>query len=128
MAHTYTDIGTHKYMHIQTHTDSDADTISHLHFWLNWHTCQRYKFYIWHTTDIHRHSYTQIHIYMYRHTQRHTNVQAHIDTGTHRCIHTHTDAHRHTLRHTHTCMFVHTHTHTDVHMGNVRKLLLQTHF
>ena len=29
MAHTYTDIGTHKYMHIQTHTDSDADTISH---------------------------------------------------------------------------------------------------
>ena len=120
MAHTYTDIGTHKYMYIQTHTDSDADTISHLHFWLNWHTCQRYKFYIWCTTDIHR----QLH------TDTHTNVQAHIDTGTHRCMHTHRDAHKHTLRHTqtHVCLYINTHTHTYVHIGNVRKLLLQSHF
>ena len=29
MTHTYTDIGTHKYIHIQATADSDTDTVSH---------------------------------------------------------------------------------------------------
>ena len=81
-----------------------------LHFWLNWHTCQRYKFYIWHATDIHTVTHTHVH--------------------TDACTHAHTDAHRHTLRHTqtHACLYIHTYTHTDVHMGNVSNLLLQPTF
>ena len=151
MAHTYTDIGTHKYMHIQTHTDSDADTISP--FALLAQLAYMPKIQILYLTH-HRHTQTQLH------TDTHIHVQAHPEThkctGTHRYrytqmhvhTHTHTDAHRHTLRHTDTCMFVCTH--TDVHMGKgnfyfkptfklkwakwlllmgiLRKLLLQIYF
>ena len=127
MAHTYTDIGTHKYMHIQTHTDSDADTISH--FALLAQLAYMPKIQILYLAH-HRHTQTQLH------TDTHIHVQAHPEThkctGTHRYrytqmhAHTHTCTQAHTETYTDTCMFVHTHTYT--HMGNVRKLLLQTHF
>ena len=85
-----------------------------LHFWLNLHACQRYKFYIWCTTYTHRCSYTQIYTYMYRHTQTHRC------TGTHRYryiqVHEHTHTEMQTLRHTqtHACLYINTHTHTDM--------------
>ena len=117
MAHTYTDIGTHKYMQIQTHTDSDADAISH--FALLAQLAYMPKIQLLYLAH-HRHTQTQLH------TDTHIHVQAHRET--HKCTGTH--RYRCTLRHTqtHACLYVHTHTHTDVYMGNVRTLLLQTHF
>ena len=43
-----------------------------LHFWLIGHTCLRYKFYIWHTTDIHR--------YIYTYALNHQYTQTYTDT------------------------------------------------
>ena len=48
------------------------------------------------------------------------------------CTHIDTHMYRETLTHRYryTCMFVyiHKHTHTDMNMGNLRKLLVQIHF
>ena len=52
--------------------------------------------------------------------------QTYIDTVTYRYTHTCACTQAHTETYTDTCMFVHTH--IDVHMGNVRTLLLQSHF
>ena len=95
---------TQKYRYTQTYTDI---IFTFYTFWLIWHTCQRYKFYIWHTTDLH----------MYRHSDMHT----------HR--HTHVQRHRHTDTYTETSMFVYKHTyiHTNVHVRNLWKLLVQIH-
>ena len=69
------------------------------------YVCQRYKFYIWHATDI------QI--------NRYTNTCTHIcrDTSTYRYRHIHTDIHKHTCRHTQTYMhifYIHKHTYIYV--------------
>ena len=79
----------------------------------------------------HRHTHAQIQ----KHAHTCTETLAHIDTDTHR--HIYTEIHKHTCKHTqthaylctvytntHTC----THMHTDVHVRNLRKLLLQIHF
>ena len=65
------------------------------------HVCQRYKFYVWHATDIHMHRYT--------------NTCTHIcrDTSTYRYRHMHTDIHKYTCRHTQThihIFYIHKHT------------------
>ena len=93
----------------QRHTQTDTDTfLTFYTFCLIWHTCQRYKFYIWHTRDLRMHRHSDMH------THRHMHMYRDIDTQ----IQIHKD----------TCMFVYTHTHTDMHVGNLRKLLVQIHF
>ena len=99
--HTHTDTCT------QRHTQTNTDTIFTFNtFYLIWHTCQKYKCYIWHTTDLPMHRHSDMH--MYRDID--TEIQIHTDI----------------------CMFVykhkHTHTHHDMHVGNLRKLLVQIHF
>ena len=83
--HTHTNIDTHR------HRQTDTDVIFTFYtFWLIWHICQRYKFYIWHTTDLHMHRHSDMH------THRHTDVQRHwhTDTDTKRqaCLYTYTHA------------------------------------
>ena len=122
MTHAHTQILVHTNTCTYRHTQTQMQILFHiLHFWLNWHTCQRYKFYIWCTTDIHRCSYTQIHTDTHIHVQAYP--EAHKCTGTYRYRytqmheHTHTHAHKHTLRHTQTCacLYINTHTHRCAH-------------
>ena len=69
--HTQRNIDTHRHMHTQT----DTDTIFTFYtFWLIWHTCQRYKFYIWHTTDLHMHRHSHMHTHGHTHVQRQTDT------------------------------------------------------
>ena len=120
----------------QRHTQTDTITIFTFYtFWLIWHTCQRHKFYIWHTTDLHMHRHSDMH------THRHTDVQ--------RYWHTDTDIDTH--RHMHVCIHIQTHTHWFacgkskeivssnpllsqngpkllLWTWNLRKLLLESHF
>ena len=86
--HTHTDICT------QRHTQADTDTIFTFYtFYLIWHTCQKYKFYIWHITDLPMHRHSDMHTHRHAHVQRHW----HTDTDTH--------------RHMHVCIHIQTHTH-----------------
>ena len=69
---------THSYRYIQTngciqtHMDTDTDTFfTFCTFWLIndiRHTCQRYKFYIWHTTDIHLHMHRYTYVLSHQNT------------------------------------------------------------
>ena len=77
MVHTYTDIGTHEYMHIQTHRDLDADSISH--FALLAQLAYMPKIQILYLAH-HIHTQTQLH------TDAHIDVQEHPET--HKCAHT----------------------------------------
>ena len=60
----------------------------------------------------------------YKFTHAQTLRHAHTDTHMYRDIDTQTQIH------TDTCMFVyiHKHTHNDMQVGNLRKLLVQIHF
>ena len=112
-----------------THRQMDTHTVLFsIFFCFLCHTCQRNKFYIWYTTDTHMHRYrnTCTHMcrdtgtcrYRYTQTHAHRNTQIHMQTYTDTCIFVHS------THNTHTC----THMHTDVHVWNLRKLLLQIHF
>ena len=76
------------------------------------YVCQRYKFYIWHATDIHMHRYT--------------NTCTHIcrDNSTYRYRHMHTDINKHTCRHTDTHAFFYIHKHTYIFVRSI----LPAHF
>ena len=69
---------TYRCIHVCLDAHSDTDTIfTFCSFWLIWHTCQRYKFYIWYTTDIHRHRYTHMHTHIQVHTDTHIHTYRH---------------------------------------------------
>ena len=87
--YTHTHIGTHKYMHMQTHTDSDANTISP--FALLAQLVYMPKIQILYLAH---HRQKQLHTVMYRHTQTHKC------TGTHRYRYTQMHAHTHNQMHT----------------------------
>ena len=73
---------TNRHMHTETHTDRYRYHFYILHFLsLIWHTCRGYKFYIWHTTDLHMHRHSDMHTHgthMYRDID--TQIQIHTDT------------------------------------------------
>ena len=60
---------TYRHMHTETHTDRYRCHLYILHFLAHLAYIQRYKFYIWHTTDLHMHRHSDMH------THRHTHVQ-----------------------------------------------------
>ena len=89
--------------HTQTHMCSTTFTFC---TFCDMHVCQRYKFYIWHATDIHMHRYT--------------NTCTHIcrDTSTYRYRHMYADIHKHT------CIFFYIHKHTYIYVRSI----LPAHF
>ena len=96
MAHIYKDIGTHKYMHIQTHRDSGADIIS-----LFAHLAQL--------------AYMPKIQILYLVYHRHTQTQLHTDTHIH--VQTHPETHKCTSTHRYGYMQMHAHTHRQMHTG-----------
>ena len=102
-----------KWTHTDTHGHRCSTTFTFCTF-CDIHVCQRYKFYIWHATDIHMHRYTQTHAHTSAETPAHTDI----DTCTQTYISTHADIHRHT------CIFFYIHKHTYIYV----KSILPAHF
>ena len=104
-------IHTDKWTHMDTHGHRCSTTFTFGTF-CDMHVCQRYKFYIWHATDIHMHRYT--------------NTCTHIcrDTSTYRYRRMHTDIYKHTCRHTQTHMHIFLHTQTHTYMSGQFCLLI----
>ena len=81
------------------------------------HTCQRYKFYIWHTTDMHRCTNTCVHMcrdtsthrYTYTHAHKYTQVHMQKYRHMHICFHVHKCTYIYTYKHT--CTYIHTYIH-----------------
>ena len=97
MAHTYTDIDTHKYMHIQTHTYPDTHRLRYrYHFLILYFFCSFGK----DTNFIFGTPQAQTHIITYAHIDTHTQIHTH--------MHTYRSTPKHTETYTDTCMFVHT--------------------
>ena len=95
MAHT-----THTQRNIDTHrnirTQADTDIIFTFYtFWLIWHTCHRYKFYICHITDLHMHRHSDMHTHTHIHVQRHWHTDTDTPRHMHVCIHVNTNMHTH---------------------------------
>ena len=119
--HTHNTGTTDKWTHTDTHEHRYSTTFTFFTSCVI-HVCQRYKFYIWHATDIHMHKHMHTHLQRHQHIQ----IQAH--------PHRHTQAHMHTYTDTHTYFYTYTNTHTYTHLctvmhvGNLKKLLLEIHF
>ena len=100
LAHHTHNTDTHRQM--VTHRHTCSTTFAFCTF-CDMYVCQRYKFCIWHATDIHMHRYT--------------NTFAHIcrDYSTYRYRHMHTDICKHTQTYTDThAYFLHTQTHIHI--------------
>ena len=101
-----------EWTHIDTHGHICSTTFT-FYIFCDMHVCQRYKFYIWHATDIHMHRYTNTCTHIYR------------ETSTYSYRHMHTDIHKHTCRHTQTHMHIfYIHKYTYIYVRSI----LPAHF
>ena len=99
--------------HTQRHMDTDIVPFSHFALFVSYLYAKDTNF-VWHTTNI---THAQIHKHMHTHMQRHQHIQIHTKCT---CRHTHTYPYLFT--------YTKTHMHTVVHVGSLKKLLLQIHF